>query len=224
MQPKLELPQQKALWQQIHEVLEKLIIHRTFRPGAHLREQDLSEQFGVSRGPIREALRTLQTDGWVVVRHNHGAFVRTPKQKEVVDVFEVREVLEAQAAALAAERITDSQLEDMEKLIEQGYEATAAQDVGAFVDLNTQFHRQVAIAAGNGVLRSMLEQIEKRVVWYLAAVMAYRGQNSWNEHQLLLEALQARNAMEASRIMIEHTRATLATYLDEIKEENDHTT
>ena len=213
MTEKMQLPEQRPLWQQISDVLEDHIIHRSIEPGSRLREQELAEQFGVSRGPVREAMLALERAGWVEIRHRRGAYVRTPEPKEVKHVLEVRESLEARAAALASQRISEPELSELDDIIEEGLRALKAEDLDALVDLNTQLHRKIARSTNNSILCDMLEQLEKRIVWVLSAVMPTRGHDSWVEHRDLVEALRQNDAGKAAEIMKQHTRSTLAAYL-----------
>ena len=184
---KFNLPSRKSLWQQVHDVLENMIIHREIAPGEKLIEQNLSDYFGVSRGPIREAILALQKDGWVDVQHNYGAFVKNPGRKEAAQLFEVRRILEAEAAVMAAKRITENQLEQLKAIIDKGIEAQASKDVDGSLALNTQFHRLVCEASGNEVLARLMEHVEKQVVWFLSAVVSFRGDVSWVEHERIFE-------------------------------------
>jgi DNA-binding GntR family transcriptional regulator len=214
MSDEYKLPEQKALWQQVHGVLERMIVHRAIEPGARLREQELSERFGVSRGPVREAILALQRDLWVELQHNHGAYVRRPEPGEADQLFEVRQCLESQAASLAADRISEQEIKELDELIRKGFAALERGDIEKVVDLNTQFQRMVTGATRNQILVELMEQIEKKVVWYLSAVMSFRGDDSWLEHQELIEAFKERDGEAAAAIMERHTEATYDAYVD----------
>jgi DNA-binding GntR family transcriptional regulator len=210
---KFNLPSRKSLWQQVHDVLENMIIHREIAPGEKLIEQNLSDYFGVSRGPIREAILALQKDGWVDVQHNYGAFVKNPGRKEAAQLFEVRRILEAEAAVMAAKRITENQLEQLKAIIDKGIEAQASKDVDGSLALNTQFHRLVCEASGNEVLARLMEHVEKQVVWFLSAVVSFRGDVSWVEHESIFEALSSGNDQLAGDLMSKHAQGTFLAYL-----------
>lgn len=214
MSDEYKLPEQKPLWQQVHDVLEQMIVHRVIEPGTRLREQELSERFGVSRGPVREAILALQRDRWVELQHNHGAYVRRPEPGEADQLFEVRQCLESQAAALAAERISEKEIKDLEGLISEGFAALEQGDIERVVNLNTRFHRKVTGATRNQILVDLMEQIEKQVVWFLSAVMSFRGDDSWQEHLELIEAFKKRDGEAAAEIMERHTEATYEAYVD----------
>ncbi len=208
------LPTGRPLREQAHEVLEDLIIHRTLPPGAHLAEEELARQLGVSRIPVREALHVLERDGWVERRHRQGAFVARPDADWAEQTFEVRRILESQTAALAAARISSEELVQLEEILEAGKRAVEAGNREAVVDLNTRLHRAVAAASHNQVLIELLRQLEKRVVWYFSAVATIRSHESWREHEELVAALRSRDVEEASRLMTRHTEATRLAYRD----------
>jgi DNA-binding GntR family transcriptional regulator len=190
-----------------------MIIHREIAPGEKLIEQNLSDYFGVSRGPIREAILALQKDGWVDVQHNYGAFVKNPGRKEAAQLFEVRRILEAEAAVMAAKRITENQLEQLKAIIDKGIEAQASKDVDGSLALNTQFHRLVCEASGNEVLARLMEHVEKQVVWFLSAVVSFRGDVSWVEHERIFEPLSSGNDQLAGDLMSKHAQGTFLAYL-----------
>ncbi len=214
MTPDLQLPDQRPLWRQIHDVLEDSIVHRVIDPGTRLGEQDLAEQFGVSRGPVREAIRMLQNEEWVVVHDRQGAHVRVPDPKEVEQLFEVRVCLDGKAAALACERATDVQLAEMEKLYQDGVAAKEAGDMTRLVDINTGFHRTLARISGNRVLYDITESVERKVVWHLSAVMPIRAQEGWEEHRAIVAALIKRDPDECARVLTRHSNATYRAYVE----------
>lgn len=209
---KFTLPDQKPLWQHGHDVLKEMIIHRERKPGERLNEQSLSEQFGVSRGPIRDAILSLQRDGWVEVQHNYEVFVKVPGCQEAEQLFEIRRILESEAAAMAAKRISQSQLDQLKDIINHGYKAQTEKILDASISLNTQFHRVVSEASGNAILARLMEHVEKQVVWFLSAVLSFRGDESWPEHQQLFDALKAGDSKSVAEIMSKHTRATYQAF------------
>jgi len=208
------IPDQRPLWKQIHDVLEDLIIHRSLDPGAHLGEQELAEKFGTSRGPIREAMRMLQNEEWIVVHDRQGAYVRTPDPQEVEQLFEVRICMEEKAAALACEKATDDNLAEMAEIYDKGIEAKERGDMQTLVDINTEFHRTLARISRNKILYEITESIEKKVIWHLSAVMASRAQDGWEEHHAILDALNQRDAQGCAAILTQHSSATLTAYIE----------
>jgi DNA-binding GntR family transcriptional regulator len=209
-----QIPDQRPLWKQIHDVLEDLIVHRALDPGTHLGEVELAEKFGVSRGPVREAIRMLQNEEWVIVHDRQGAYVRTPDPQEVEQLFEVRICLDIKAAALACERATDAELDELAEIYTKGIKSRDNGDMNALVDLNTDFHRTLAKLSGNKVLYEITENIERKVIWHLSAVMASRAKDGWEEHHEIIVALNARDAQKCADILTKHSSDSLNAYID----------
>ena len=113
----------KPLREIVFETLRDAIINQVLRPGERLMEIQLAEEMGVSRTPVREAIRKLELEGFVVMVPRRGVYVAGISMKDIHEVFEVRSALEALAASLAAERITEEELEEMERrLVEEAKE------------------------------------------------------------------------------------------------------
>jgi len=204
-----------TLGQRIDQLLEDEIIEGRLRPGERLIAEELAERFGVSRIPIRESLRALDAAGWVEIRARHGVYVRRWSGEELGQLFDVRTVLESEAARLAAHRRTDEQLQKLQENLDQYEQAIARQD-NAVPELNRQFHRLIAESAQNKVLEDYLDDIGKRVKWYFSSVTITRSPESAAEHRHLLTAIENRNVIQASKLMRAHvgrTRQAIALVL-----------
>jgi DNA-binding GntR family transcriptional regulator len=203
-----------VLRDRVYERLEELIISRVLAPGQRLVESELARQLGVSRNPVREALTLLHRAGWVDVRARRGAHVHEPTAKEVRDFFHVRSLLEVGSARLAAGSRANSDLTSLHFAYESGLAAVASGDIPRMAAANSVFHWQIADIAGNTVLSELSRMLEKRLRWYIGQVARERGEESWREHQLVLEAIEAGNADEAGSMMTKHCEATTRVYLD----------
>lgn len=208
--PKLERP--GPLRDRVYEALLELITTRALQPGRHLVESELAGHLGVSRQPVREALQRLNTEGWVDLRPAQGAFVHEPTEQEADQLLTVRSLLEAEAARLAAGHADRAGIEALEEILAKGLEAVAADDVDAAVALNARFHAKVMELSGNAVLAELGAQVDRRVRWYYTPVARRRGERSWAEHRELIDAMAARDAERATRLMREHTEHTRRSY------------
>ena len=208
--PKLERP--GPLRDRVYEALLELITTRALQPGRHLVESELAGHLGVSRQPVREALQRLSTEGWVDLRPAQGAFVHEPTEEEADQLLTVRSLLEAEAARLAAGHADRAGIEALEEILAKGLEAVAADDVDAAVALNARFHAKVMELSGNAVLAELGAQVDRRVRWYYTPVARQRGERSWAEHRELIDAMAARDAERATRLMREHTEHTRRSY------------
>jgi len=198
-----------TLGEQLDAALEQAIIQGILKPGQRINPDEIAEQYGVSRIPVREALRSLGANGWVDIRPRHGAYVRKRSAEELFQLFEVRGVLEAVAARSAAARRTPEQLAELSDLAARCLAAAQQGNRDSEVaSLNAAFHQAVARASGNEVLASMLDHLGKRVRWYFTAVVPVRGAASAHEHVELVEAVRDRDADAAERIVHAHLNAT----------------
>lgn len=206
------LARRGPLRDEVRRALVDLIVHYKLAPGQHLREAQLAEQLGVSRVPVREALLALAQDGWVDHLLARGAFVHVPSDKEVEDVFAIRVVLEGEAASLAASRITAEDVRELRAICRVGRKAVLKDDSELVVKTNAEFHRRIMELADNSELSRILSSIARKVSWYFTPIALSRGEQSWNEHEQLIDALEAHDADDSRSIMAAHTQETWKTY------------
>src|SRR3984893_14355200 len=177
------------LRQSVYDALVDLIIGGELPPGQHMVETDLARQLGVSRQPIREALHRMEAEGWVDLRPSQGAFVHVPTDSEVDELLDVRSLLEAETARLAAApRGRPAPLARLREICRDGQAAAETDDFGAAVAANNAFHAEVAAVGGNAVLAELADIVGRRVQWYYRMVAPKRGHGSWAEHAEMIEA------------------------------------
>src|ERR1700691_2995968 len=128
------------LRQSVYDALIDLIVGGELAPGQHMVETDLARQLGVSRQPIREALHRMEAEGWVDLRPSQGAFVHVPTDKEVDELLDVRALLEAETARLAALAATGAEVARLRDICSVGEAAAEAGDFGSAVATNNAFH------------------------------------------------------------------------------------
>ena len=203
----------------VYEAILELIITGELQPGQHLVEKELAEALGVSRQPVREALQWLQKDEWVDLRPGYGAFVHSPTLEEADQLLGVRTLLEAESARLAALHAAEDGIAELERTYETGVQALADDDIEAVVAANARLHAQITELSGNKVLNELAAQINRRVRWYHTPVAKTRGQQAWDEHAALIEAIRRGDADDAQRLMREHTEQTRHSYLEKSGEE-----
>jgi DNA-binding GntR family transcriptional regulator len=196
----------------VHDALRELIIMRSLEPGQHLVESELARRLNVSRGPVREALQALQAQGWVVLRPGRGAFVHDPSDAEVDEVFAVRAALESEAAGLAATRVDEDDLAELREINARGRAAVTAGAEADVVAENSALHRRIAELSGIGLLCDYIGSVDLRVRWFYKPLVRSRGMASWDEHERLITALEARDTATAAEVMRWHTEQTRRTY------------
>ena len=201
------------LRQSVYDALIDLIIGGELPPGQHMVETELARQLGVSRQPIREALHRMEAEGWVDLRPSQGAFVHVPTDSEVDELLDVRVLLDAETARLAAGKAAPEQLARLRQICREGEAASEADDFGRAVAANDAFHAEIAAIAGNSVLTELADVVGRRVQWYYRIVAPERGHGSWAEHAELIDAIQAHDPERAQLLARKHTLLTRNAYL-----------
>ncbi|MDH7478830.1 MAG: GntR family transcriptional regulator [Syntrophomonadaceae bacterium] len=208
-QPRLvpvKLDNYKPLREIVFETLREAIIGGVLKPGERLMEVQLAEEMGVSRTPVREAIRKLELEGFVVMVARKGAYVAGISLKDVTDVFEIRAALEGLAAYLAAGRATEEELEEMERVLVAKSASLEASDLSSLVEKDTQFHELLYRASRNQRLIQILSNLREQINRFRAVSLASpgRGKEALEEHKKILEAVAARDAELAQRLGQEH--------------------
>jgi DNA-binding GntR family transcriptional regulator len=191
--------------------------------GTHLRQEALAEEFGVSRTPVREALRHLQATGLVELLPNRGAVVRGPSAREIREAYEVRAELEGLAAELAAGRISDRDLvrlreaqalfrESVATLIARRSQRPAPwRDESVWVRANDLFHQAILDAAANVRLSDTIADLHRSfprdLTWAALSQSSRLLEENVEQHEAILEAIEQRDPDEARRRMIDHVRS-----------------
>jgi DNA-binding GntR family transcriptional regulator len=207
-----QLQRPVPLRQSVYDALIDLIIGGDLSHGQHLIETDLARQLGVSRQPIREALHRMEAEGWVDLRPSQGAFVHVPTVSEVDDLLDVRALLEAETARLAARAATPAQLARLREICAQGQRASEQDDLRREAAANDLFHAEIARIAGNSVLAEHASIVGRRVQWFSSIVAPERGHDSWPEHAELVNAIEAADPDRARLLARRHTERTRDAY------------
>jgi DNA-binding GntR family transcriptional regulator len=201
------------LRQSVYDALIDLIVGGELPPGQHMVETDLARQLGVSRQPIREALHRMEAEGWVDLRPSQGAFVHVPTDSEVDELLDVRALLEAETARLAAAgKASPARLARLREICRDGHAAAEADDFAGAVAANNAFHAEVAVIGGNAVLAELADIVGRRVQWYYRMVAPARGHGSWDEHAEMIEAIESGDAGRAQALARKHTERTREAY------------
>src|SRR5580765_4278392 len=197
-----------TLWQRVYDHLRAEILSGRLKPGAELAEVALSAQLGVSRGPLREAIGRLASEGLVTVRPRRGAVVRSLSKEEFVELYQVREALEMLAVRLAVPRLGDDGVADLERLLAAMAAHAERGEVAEFFEANSAFHLRLVEAAGNEKLRELYDQLLAQLGRYRLRSLTLRGnlERSVAEHAAILRAIKRGDADRAAHLMSEHIR------------------
>jgi len=214
----------QALVDELAATIQARVLSGEIATGTRLRQETLAAEFGVSRTPVREALRKLQAGGLVEVQPRRGALVRRPSARDVREAYEVRAELEGLAAGLAASRIRDGELQRLREAQElfrrsidsvlawrQGrtaQEPPAAGPHGEWMAANDAFHLAIQVAAGNRRLRATRVDLHKSfprdLTWIVLSENARLLQENVAQHEAILAAIERSDAAESRRLMAEH--------------------
>ena len=178
-----------SLSQRVAEELRRSIITNRRRPGDRLIEDRLSEELGVSRIPIREALRVLAGEGLVAVQPRRGASVAEISPEVARDLVEVRATLEGLNARLAARHHDPAIVQELKRVLKDGNRAARSKKVDDLVRLNGEFHDKLAEAGGNSILFDIMRTLRERTNLVFAANSVRRAEQDWDEHSKILAAV-----------------------------------
>ena len=195
-----------ALYQEVAERLRQRIFAHELTPGTWIDEQKLAEQYGISRTPLREALKVLASEGLVELRPRRGCYVTEISRQDLDDIFPLMAMLEGRCAAEAVRnaRTTDiAVLQDIHARLE-----AAARDgrIDAFFEANQEFHKKIQELSGNRWLLSVIQDLRKVLKLSRLHSLSLEGrlQQSLDEHRLIMSALAASDAGKAEKLMHDH--------------------
>ncbi|PWM51530.1 MAG: GntR family transcriptional regulator [Clostridiales bacterium] len=201
-----------SIAEQIFEQLEREILSGAYPRGELLTETKLSEKLGVSRTPIREALRRLDQEH-IIKMTTKGAFVLGITKQDIDDIYEIRSRIEGLAAKLAAERATDEEIAELKNTVELQEFYTLKQDADNIKNMDSTFHRLMYHMSGSTPLYDTLEPLHKRIIKYRKASISSqtRAHESMEEHKAIYEAIAAHDGELAEKLVNEHVRKAQAS-------------
>jgi GntR family transcriptional regulator, rspAB operon transcriptional repressor len=194
----------RLLREKVYDELRADMISCRLAPGTEIRESELAARFGVSKSPVRDALMRLEREGLVITLPRQGYRVAPVSLADVQDMFHLRDALEQACVERITRRATDGQLAELDR-----FRRFAAADwPGGFVAYNREFHRTLARMAGNARMRDhlidLIDQMERAVQLSVSSLKKGDPQTVVDEHAELIDALQARQAARAQRIVGRH--------------------
>jgi DNA-binding GntR family transcriptional regulator len=195
--------------------LRRAILTGRRRPGERLVEDRLSEEMGVSRVPIREALRTLAAEGLVELQPRRGASVADVSKDVARDLVEVRATLEALNARLAARNHEPGIIEELRQVLKEGNAAARSRNVDDLVRLNGAFHDKLAQAGRNSILWDIMRTLRERTNLVFAANGARRAQQDWDEHSKILAAVIDGDEQLAEMLAARHVKRAAEAALEQ---------
>jgi DNA-binding GntR family transcriptional regulator len=204
----------------VHRVLRQAVVDGSIAPGERLRSDALANELRVSRTPVREALRKLEAEG-LVQRVGSGLVVRALSERDLTEVFYVREALEGMAARLAAENATPDEIAEIRDLLEDMDVVRRGGDVGKLRRLTAEFHQAVCRASHNDRLLQSLKTLLDHARQSQSSTLYNDGRPAAaiEEHRTLLRAIEARDGDRAERAAREHRQKTLELRKEMLRKE-----
>lgn len=195
-----------SLTMQTERRLEHLILTGELRPGERLNELELSQRFGISRGPVRESMQTLQAKGLVEMVRNRGVFVRAISAEEAMEVYDVRAAVFGLAGRLLTDIVDDAMLTRLYTFIEDMEVLARAQDFDDYYRMNLSFHDHLINATGNSTLVAEYRSFVKKLHLCRARGLVQAGglAVSNREHREMVDAVASGNKMRAQEAFFRH--------------------
>lgn len=222
-QDTLRVLRSQSLSSAVQDEIEQRILSGVIAAGARINENGLATELGVSRGPIREACRGLVEMGLLTAIVNRGFFVREVTAKDAIDIYDVRASLMRLAGETLARRISETQMELLERLVADMDEAEAQGDFDTFYGLNREFHDRIVDFAENDRLRALCDSLVKELHLYRRRSLLQGGGLGVSnaEHKDIMTALRSRDSAAAGSALERHILAGKARFLNASAEQSD---
>ncbi|NPV43960.1 MAG: GntR family transcriptional regulator [Firmicutes bacterium] len=210
----------ESLAEKTYRILKQAILELDFKPNQPLLEEELAEQLGVSRTPIRAALSKLAFENLVKIIPGKGTYVADLSYKDMIDTFNVREVMEGLAAKLAAESVKQGELRKLESVLNSQKQLTEQDplDIRKFTALDNEFHYLISEMSGNEILKEQILRLKEKFNRYVIShktLLIERERPVIEEHYRVLNAIKNKDANEAEQAMRKHI-----IYIKQALEEN----
>lgn len=207
------MTEKKSLEDKVYEKLKDAIIQKKFPINYKLIENEIAETLKVSRTPVHTALKLLEKDGLLAIIPNKGAFVTKKTYKEVEEAFKVRSELEKMSIRLAIKNITDNDIKELEKILDQESDAYKKKNRSKAYDFGSEFHIKIAKIAGNRFLKEYIEDIIVKtgvydLIYILNDPNLERKYFTPTQHYEILEALKERDVKKAEKVIQAHILTT----------------
>ena len=214
----IDLDSFKPLGEVAYEALRDAIVSRQFMPGDRLMETELANEMGISRTPVREAMRRLETDGYVVIVPRKGSYVAGISIKDIEDVFEIRTVLEMLAARNAAERATDEEIQEL-RITAEDVSRWETKDLLVTIEADVYFHSLLYKASKNERMLSLINDLREQIQRYRSTTLSTpnRLQFAVDEHKKIVEAIERRDPEGAAQAVQAHMESAKEAMLQIIQ-------
>ena len=196
----------RPLYEDVADRLREQIFSKQLPPGSWLDEQNLADQYGISRTPMREAIKVLASEGLITIKMRRGAYVTEVVRRDLEQIFTILSLLEGQAAKEAATKASEAELNLLDHLHHRLETAAADRDMEQFFEINVKFHELIQEIAGNRWMNGVIADLRKVLKLHRRDSLTSTGrlQNSLVEHREILRALLQRDELAAESAMRIH--------------------
>lgn len=198
-----QIERHQTLREKILETIRDAILKGTMKPGERVSEPELAERFGISRTPIREAFRQLESEGYLKVVPRKGAVVASLSERDIEEFYAIKIILEGFAARMAADKLTEKEIERLESINERLHKVAAEGDVKTFFRVHNEFHEVFIKAAGNDKLSEMINQLVMKFKRLRLASLSQPGRMevSIEDHQDMIQAFKDHDGNRADSLV-----------------------
>ena len=223
--PGLEYPIEAhlTLRERIVEFIKDAVITGRLKPGERVPESEIAEKFGISRTPIREAFRQLETEGFLTMTPRKGAIVSPITDKDVREFYAIKSLLEGYAAGKACNELTEKDLKKLENINKEMINYMDKKNVRMFFKLDNQFHDVFLHACGNEKLCTMTHQIVQQFERFRITALSLPGRmnNSVKQHEDIIDALQRREEGRVAKLVRENAESNCDVLVEELLKETE---
>lgn len=223
MENNLKIEGYELLSQKVYRALKTEIIKGSLKPGTKLSEGKIAEQMGVSRTPVREALKELAAEGFVKMNPNQAVVVSNTSVEDVQEVLQIRGVLEGLAARLSATIINGEEIIELERYIKQMENFTNKNDALSYSEADAEFHELILNICGNKRLIQIRKNLSDQAHRYRIRSLNIPGRLKYSlkEHRKIVEALKRKDSEQADRLSQKHIENVLKNILEHESKEED---
>jgi len=196
----------RPLYEDVADGLREQIFSKQIAPGSWLDEQSLAKQFGISRTPMREAIKVLASEGLITIKIRRGAYVTEVNRGDLEQIYTVLSLLESQAVKEVAIKASEDELNLLDHLHHRLEKAAADRDIEQFFEINSKFHELIQEIAGNRWMNGVIDDLRKVLKLHRRESLTSTGriQNSLMEHREILKAILKRDQLAAEAAMRKH--------------------
>lgn len=215
--------QHQTLREKILENIRDAILKGDLSPGERVSEPDIAERYGISRTPIREAFRQLESEGYLTVIPRKGAVVAKHTEKDIEEFYSIKSVLEGYAAQLAADKMTPKDIDKLETINKRLEKLSKGKDVKTFFRAHNEFHEYFIRAAGNQKLLELIQQLLKKFEYLRIASLSLPGRMdiSVQEHKKIIKAFRNNDGLTADLLVRKNAAYGGQVLLQNKNEENE---